>query len=67
MGFGCHVHSSITVGDFIFFSSLLLYTPHRWCLYLIVAVGFECSRDPEIYAGGSIATGRGTQARQVKG
>jgi hypothetical protein len=31
---------------------------HRWCLHLIVVVGFEWSRDPESYAGGSVATGR---------
>jgi hypothetical protein len=29
--------------------------------------GFECSRDPESYAGGSVATGRDTHAGQVKG
>jgi hypothetical protein len=27
-----------------------------------VVVGFECSWDPESYAGGSVATGRGTHA-----
>jgi hypothetical protein len=32
-----------------------------------VVVGFECSRDPKSYAGGSVATGRGTHAGQVKG
>jgi hypothetical protein len=37
------------------------------CLYLIVVVGFECSRDPNRYAGGSVATGRVTHAGQVKG
>jgi hypothetical protein len=42
-------------------------TPHRWCLHLIVVVGFECSRDPESYAGGRVATGRVTNAGQVKG
>jgi hypothetical protein len=41
--------------------------PHRWCLHLIVVVGFEWSRDPESYAGGSLATGRVTHAGQVKG
>jgi hypothetical protein len=41
--------------------------PHQWCLHLIVVVGFECSRDPESYACGSIATGRVTHAGQVKG
>jgi hypothetical protein len=40
---------------------------HRWCLHLIVMVGFECPWDPESYAGGSIATGRVTHAGQVKG
>jgi hypothetical protein len=43
------------------------WMPHRWCLHLIVVVGFECSRDPESYAGGSVATGRSTHAGQVKG
>jgi hypothetical protein len=32
-----------------------------------VVVGFECSRDPESYAGGSVATVRVTHAGQVKG
>jgi hypothetical protein len=41
--------------------------PHRWCLLLIVVVGFELSRDPESYAGGSVATGRVTHAGLVKG
>jgi hypothetical protein len=30
-------------------------------------MGFECSQDPESYAGGSIATGRGTHAGHCKG
>jgi hypothetical protein len=34
--------------------------------HFIVVVVFEYSRDPEIYAGGSVATGRGTHARQIK-
>jgi hypothetical protein len=34
---------------------------------LIVVVGFERSRDPESYAGGSEATGRVTHAGQMKG
>jgi hypothetical protein len=32
-----------------------------------MVVGFECSWDPESYAGGSVATGRATQAGQDKG
>jgi hypothetical protein len=33
----------------------------------IVVVGFECYRDPENYAGGSVATGRVTYTGQIKG
>jgi hypothetical protein len=49
----------------------LIYTseylePHRCYLHLIVVVGFECSRDPESYAGGSVPTVRATQVGQVK-
>jgi hypothetical protein len=47
--------------------NIIKINPHQWCLHLIVVVGFERSRDPESYAGGSVATGRGTHARQVKG
>jgi hypothetical protein len=32
-----------------------------------VVVGFECSQDPEGYAGGRVATGRVNHAREVKG
>jgi hypothetical protein len=32
-----------------------------------VVVGFAWSNDPESYAGGSIATGRASHARQVEG
>jgi hypothetical protein len=49
------------------FGSSSSWGPHRWCLHLIVVVGFERSRDPENYAGGSVATGRVTHAGQVKG
>jgi hypothetical protein len=41
--------------------------PHRWCLHLIVVMGFECSRDPESSAGGSVAIGSVIHAGQVKG
>jgi hypothetical protein len=51
------------IARFIIYMFLL---PHRWCLHFIVVVGFECSRDPESYAGGSVATGRATHAEQVK-
>jgi hypothetical protein len=43
------------------------FDPHRCYPHLIVVVGFECSWDPESYAGDSVATGRATQAGQVKG
>jgi hypothetical protein len=45
----------------------MLRNPHRWCLHVIVVVEFEFSRDPQSYAGGSVATGRGTHAGQVNG
>jgi hypothetical protein len=48
------------------YKSAALLLPHRWCLHLIVVLGFEWSRDPESYAGGSVATGRATSAGQVK-
>jgi hypothetical protein len=37
-----------------------------WCLRLVVAVGLVCPNDLKSYAGGSIATGRVSQAGQVK-
>ena len=39
----------------------------RRCSYFDVVVGLVWSNDPESYAGGSVATGRVTQAGQVKG
>jgi hypothetical protein len=30
-------------------------------------VGFECSRDPESYAGGSVATGRAPMSDRSRG
>jgi len=39
----------------------------RWCLHLNVVGEFENFRDPESFAGVSVATGRDTQAGQVKG
>jgi hypothetical protein len=40
--------------------------PSRRYPYFNVVVGFVWSNDPESYAGGSIATGRASHARQVK-
>jgi len=39
----------------------------RWCLHLNVVGEFASFWDQESYAGGSVATGRATQAGQVKG
>jgi hypothetical protein len=39
----------------------------QWCPHVIMVVRFECSRDPESYGGGSVATSKGTHAGQVKG
>jgi hypothetical protein len=44
-----------------------IFSAPRWCLYFDVVVGLAGSNDPESYAGGSIATGRVTQAEQVEG
>jgi hypothetical protein len=41
--------------------------PHRWFFHLVVVVGLVCTNDPESYAGGIVATGRASQAGQVKG
>jgi hypothetical protein len=35
--------------------------------YFDVVVGFVWTNDPNSYAGGSVATGRASHARQVKG
>jgi hypothetical protein len=40
---------------------------HRWCFHLVMVVGLVCTNDPESYAGGSVATGRASQAGQFKG
>jgi hypothetical protein len=42
-------------------------SPHRTCLYFDAVVGLVWSNDPESYVGGSVATGRGSLAGQVKG
>jgi len=39
----------------------------QWCLHLNVVGEFVSFRDPESYAGGSVATSRATHAGQVKG
>jgi hypothetical protein len=38
-----------------------------WCLHLVMVGELEYSNDPESYAASSIATGRVTLGRQVKG
>jgi hypothetical protein len=37
------------------------------CFYLAVLVGLVCANDPASYDGGSVATGRVSQAEQVEG
>jgi hypothetical protein len=37
------------------------------CFYLVVVVGLVCINDTESYVGGSVATGRVSQAEQVEG
>jgi hypothetical protein len=45
-------------------TSLLL---SRWCLHFVVVGGLAWWKDPESYAGGSIATGRVSHAGLVEG
>jgi hypothetical protein len=52
-------------GDWLFNEFVLWLT--LWCLHLNVVGEFASFRDPESYAGGSVATGRVSQAGQVKG
>jgi len=49
------------------FATSELFVLPRLYLHLNVVGEFERFRDPESYAGGSVATGRDTQAGQVKG
>ena len=44
----------------------VLVAPPKVYPYFDVVVGFEWSRDPEIYAGGSVAPGMATHAGQIK-
>jgi len=41
--------------------------PSQRCLHFEVEGGLEWSNDPESYAGDSVATGRASLARKVKG
>ena len=41
--------------------------PHRMCPYFDVLVGLARSYEPENYAGGGLATGKVSHARQVEG
>jgi hypothetical protein len=43
------------------------FIPRQKCPYFDVVIGFGWSDDRESYAGGSITTGRGSHAGQVKG
>jgi hypothetical protein len=48
-------------------SNLVYIYPSRRCLHFEVVGGLEWSNDPKSYAGGSVATGRASHARKVKG
>jgi hypothetical protein len=50
-------------GDFL---AVMLGHAFRWCLHLVMAVGLASSNDLRSYAGGSVATGRVSQAGQIK-
>ena len=42
------------------------YDPLQWYLYFDVVVGLVWSKNPDSYAGGSVATGRASRVEQVK-
>jgi hypothetical protein len=48
------------------FEVLIMKFPPRRYPYFVIVVGLVWSNDPESYAGGSVATGRASHARQVK-
>ena len=49
------------------YAEVLRNKPPRRYPYFDVTVWLAWSNDPESYAGGSVATGRASHARQVKG
>jgi hypothetical protein len=53
--------------DFLVKFPLTVIQPSRWCLHFVVVGGLAWSKDPESYAGGSIATGRVSNAGLVEG
>jgi len=48
-------------------TALIHTQPSRRCLHFEEVGGLEWSKDPESYVGGSVATGRASLARKVKG
>jgi hypothetical protein len=52
--------------EFLFKSTKTTISHWRYP-YIDIVVGLAWSDDPESYAGGSVATGRASHARQVKG
>jgi len=60
------MYKRYTVNTLYFVLQEAIFLP-RWCLHLNVVGEFASFWDPESYADGSVATGRATQAGQVKG
>jgi divalent metal cation (Fe/Co/Zn/Cd) transporter len=61
--------NSVHYNDQLHIETIKLYymmlTP--MCFYLVLVVGLVCANDTESYVGGSVATGRASQAEQGKG
>jgi hypothetical protein len=55
------------VSEKTYFDLVEEVTPRPMYPYFDVVAGLSWSEDPESYVGGSIATGRGSHAGQVKG
>jgi hypothetical protein len=51
----------------VFFTTSVGFFPRLWYPYFVVVARLAWSNDPESYAGGSLATGRASQAGQVEG
>jgi hypothetical protein len=56
----------VSVSGVCFLSLVGIFLLSRWCHHLNAVGEFASFRDPESYADGSVATGRVSQAGQVK-
>ena len=61
-----YLKNTSSLGSYFSSQSKVVDTTRRYP-YFDAVVGLAWSNDPESYAGGSVATGRASHARQVKG